>query len=132
MENKRKHLEFIQAIVSRMAGNSFLLKGWAVTLITALFALSSKDTDQDYTLVAYLPLVVFWALDGYFLCQERLFRALYDYVRAVEESKIDFSMDTRGFGSCRNSWLGAMFSTTLLIFYGAVLGVTLIIMYLMR
>lgn len=132
MEKKLKHLEFIQAIVTRMAGNSFLLKGWAVTLIAALFALSSKGTDQDYVLVAYLPLVVFWVLDGYFSYQERLFRSLYDHIRGLEDSKIDFSMDTRPFATSRNSWLGAMFSTTLLIFYGAVLGVILIIMFLMR
>lgn len=32
MENKQKHLEFIQSIINRMAGHSFLLKGWGVTL----------------------------------------------------------------------------------------------------
>ncbi len=32
MEQKIKHLEFIQAAINRMAGNSFLLKGWTVTL----------------------------------------------------------------------------------------------------
>lgn len=28
-----KHLEFIQAIVTRLANNSFLLKGWALTVL---------------------------------------------------------------------------------------------------
>jgi hypothetical protein len=36
---KEKHLELIQAVISRMAGNSFLLKGWSVTLAAALLAL---------------------------------------------------------------------------------------------
>ncbi|WP_373482985.1 hypothetical protein [Acetobacterium sp.] len=40
MENKTKHLEMIQSVISRMAGNSFTLKGWAVTLIAGIFALS--------------------------------------------------------------------------------------------
>ena len=31
-ENKRKHLEFIQQVITRMNANSFLIKGWAVTL----------------------------------------------------------------------------------------------------
>jgi hypothetical protein len=38
MENKIKHLEFIQSTVGRMASNLFLLKGWTITLIAAVFA----------------------------------------------------------------------------------------------
>ena len=30
-ENKRKHLEFIQSVINRMAENSFLVQGWCVT-----------------------------------------------------------------------------------------------------
>ena len=41
MENKIKHLEIIQGIINRMAGNSFALKGWAVTLIAGIFALAN-------------------------------------------------------------------------------------------
>ena len=33
MEKKIKHLEMIQGVINRMAGNSFALKGWSVTLI---------------------------------------------------------------------------------------------------
>lgn len=44
MENKQKHLEFIQMAINRMASNLFLLKGWTVALIAALFALAAKDT----------------------------------------------------------------------------------------
>jgi len=33
MENKVKHLEMIQAVIARMATNSFMFKGWAVTLV---------------------------------------------------------------------------------------------------
>ena len=39
-----KHLEFIQAVITRMAGNSFVLKGWAITLAAAGFALAAKET----------------------------------------------------------------------------------------
>lgn len=95
MENKRKHLEMMQAIIERMAGNLFFLKGWAITLIAALFALAAKDANPKYIVVAYFPVITFWILDGYFLHQERLFRALYDHVRKLDESAIDFSMNTR-------------------------------------
>jgi hypothetical protein len=44
MENKLKHLEFIQQAINRMASNLFLLKGWTVTLIAAMFALAAKES----------------------------------------------------------------------------------------
>lgn len=128
MDNKQKHLEFLQGAINRMAGNLFLLKGWTVTLIAALFALSAKDANQIYAVIAYYPLLIFWVLDGYFLSQERCFRSLYDHVRKLDESKIDFSMDTRAFKhEYRNTWLGAMFSRTLLVYYVALAIVLLIL-----
>ena len=59
MDNKVNHLEMIQGVISRMASNSFALKGWAVTLVAGIFALSSKDADKLYFLVAYIPIIVF-------------------------------------------------------------------------
>src|SRR5437016_12167506 len=105
MENKRKHLEFIQAAVGRMASNLFLLKGWTITLIAALFTLAAKDADKTYFLIAYVPAILFWGLDGYFLSQERRFRALYDNVRRLPEAEIDFDMDTSAFKS-QHTWFG--------------------------
>ncbi len=124
MEQKLKHLEFIQQAVNRMASNLFLLKGWTVTLIAALFALAAKDSKDVYFLIAYFPPLMFWVLDGYFLSQERRFRALYDHVRKLDESQIDFAMDTQPFSNgYRTSWPGSMFSRTLLIYYGSLIAV---------
>jgi hypothetical protein len=123
MENKQKHLEFIQEAVNRMASNLFLLKGWTVTLIAALFALAAKDSKPIYFLIAYIPPFMFWVLDGYFLSQERRFRSLYDHVRMLAEGAIDFSMNTAPYRSeWRNTWPGAMFSKTLMIYYGVLIG----------
>ena len=131
--NKHKHLDFIQSAINRMAGNLFLLKGWSITLIAALFALAAKDTNKSYFAIAYFPLFIFWSLDGYFLSQERKFRALYDHVRTLEESQIDFSMDTRPFSDdTRNTWAGAASSRTLVIYYGGLAVVMLVLMYLIR
>ena len=80
-ETKIAHLQMIQAVITRMAENSFMAKGWTVTLVTALFALAAVDANRFFVYVAYLPAVMFWALDAYFLRQERLFRKLYDQVR---------------------------------------------------
>lgn len=121
MEKKLKHLEMLQAIISRMARNSFLLKGWNVVLVSAIFALASTESKSALVFLAYLPAVIFWLLDGYFLRQERLFRKLYDKVRAMGEEDIDFSMDTSPVETEVASWLRVAFSRTLLLFHGAIL-----------
>jgi hypothetical protein len=81
-ENKLKHLKFSQGSINRMASNLFLRKGWAITRIAALFALSANESNRAYCLIAYYPALMFWALDAYFLSQERRFRSLYDYARS--------------------------------------------------
>ena len=101
-----------------MARNSFLLKGWTITLVAALFAFFLKGGSQSYVFVVFFPVAVFWVLDGYFLSQERLFRALYDHVRKLYEQEIDFSMSTNDYRKDkRNGWAFSMFSSTLLLFY---------------
>jgi hypothetical protein len=133
MENKRKHLEMIQGIINRMAGNLFFLRGWTITLIAALFALFVKDANHDYIFVVYFPVIIFWILDGYFLSQERLFRALYNHVRKLDEKEIDFSMDTSEYKKDEgNSWICSMFSTTLLFFYLPLVAIMLLVTYLLN
>lgn len=119
MENKIKHLEIIQGVINRMAGNSFALKGWAVTLIAGIFALASKDADNIYFLVAYIPVTVFWGLDSYYLLQERLYRSLYEKVRFLPEDKIDFSMkaSAKEFKSKKNTFWDCFISPTECWFY---------------
>ncbi len=134
MENKRKHLEFIQAIVSRMASNLFFLRGWTITLIAALLALFIKGNGSNYVIYFLIILIlVFWILDGYFLSQERLFRDLYNHVRKLKEEEIDFSMDISEYKKYKkNTLIHMMFSSTLLVFYLPLIGVALFIIYLMR
>src|SRR5438045_7442454 len=111
-----------------MAINSFLLKGWSVTLVAALFALAAKESDKKYIVVAYFPVLVFWILDGYFLSQERRFRNLYDSVRVKKEGEVDFSMDTKTFVDSKSGWIASFFSKTLLIFYGSIILLMLFLM----
>ena len=75
MEQRIKHLELIQDVIKRMAANSFLLKGWAVTLVAVLLAFGTKDVKASFVLIALIPALVFWGLDGFFLRQENCFDA---------------------------------------------------------
>jgi hypothetical protein len=118
-----KHLEMLQQVITRMAGNSFLVKGWSITLISALLAFAAKDKISIMAWVAILPWLAFWMLDGFFLHQERLFRRLFDHYRAQpQDTATDFSMDTR-LEDVQDKpevkpWFAVMFSRTLLIFHG--------------
>lgn len=132
MEKKLKHLDLIQGVITRMAGNSFYLKGWCVTVVAAILGLASKDSNEKFLAVVYYPIIMFWIIDGYFLFQEKLYRRLFNDVRRIEEENIDFSMDTQAYKGKNTSWLKAMFSHTLLIFYGIMFLATLIAMLILR
>ena len=57
MENKIKHLEFIQSTITRMNQNSFQIKGWMITLVSALLALYASSERVVYILIAIVPAV---------------------------------------------------------------------------
>jgi len=129
MDNKRKHLEFIQGVITRMNTNSFMIKGWVITLVSALFVLAAKDTNKIYTAVAYIPILLFWILDGFYLSKERQFRKLYKKVAALEEKDVDFIMSIKEYDKGRNTWVRTIFSSTLIPFYITLITVTLIVTF---
>jgi len=122
-----KHLEMIQGVVNRLAGNSFAMKGWSVTLVSALIAIAVDKSDGRFAFAALLPATAFWILDGYFLWQERLFRKLYDAVRLGQRKNPEdaFSMNVAPYFELTPSMLAATFGigkkpNTLLYFHGIV------------
>lgn len=130
-EKKLKHLEFLENVITRMNSNSFLIKGWSITLVSALFALAAKDTNVRYVLIAYVVLPAFWVLDGFFIATERRYRDLYSEVRSRTEEEIDFAMDASRFRKGSRTWLAGVFSKTLIPFYGIALLATLCVKFLM-
>lgn len=118
-----KHLEFIQAVIARQASNSFLIKGWAITVSGAIYGFAVHGASWTIALVGLLPAFMFWGLDGYFIWQERRFRCLYNAVRkgklpADEELLMD--ADDYAQDEC---WLGSVLSRTLGPFYGVIAAV---------
>lgn len=124
-----KHLELVQGIISRMANNSFLIKGWSVTVAAALFALAAKDSDARFALLAILPIFAFWYLDAYYLRQERLFRQLYEKVRSKESSSTvePFSLLTNIYNFDVPKIGKTMLSESNIIFHGVIFLTALII-----
>ena len=126
-ENKVKHIEMIENIISRMANCSFLIKGWTLSIVAAVFGLAAKDSDIKFVLIAYVIIPFFWFLDGFYLSQERKYRALYDKVRCSDST--DFTMNTIEFNNGNKTWLSCIFSRTMFCFYLPLLVVILIIMF---
>ena len=84
-EEKLKHLEFIQTIITRMNTNSFQIKEWMVTILAAFLAIFVATNNNLFILLAGFPVLIFWLLDAYYLMMERKFRGLYGDVAGLSE-----------------------------------------------
>lgn len=131
IEVKIRYLEMIQNIMTRMSTNSFMLKGWAVTLVAGIFVLSAKDSNPMYFLLAYVPVILFWFLDTYYLMIERQYRHLYDLSTEKSASDIDFKMKCpKSSLENKTCYFQCLISTTELFFYvpTAVLVTTVVVL----
>jgi len=86
-EEKLKHLEIIQGVINRLANNSFLIKGWTITISLAGFGLFANNNKPVFLVFVSFADVIFWFLDAYYLRQERLFRELYEDVARVRSRR---------------------------------------------
>jgi len=119
-----KEIDLIQGIITRMASNSFLLKGWMITIVVAVLALT-KDTlvtnDISYlSIILFLPLLVFWYLDAFFLHKERCYIKLYDWVveNRLNTLENQYNLNYKRFEDEVVSIWELMTSGTLFKFYG--------------
>ena len=77
-----KHLELVQAIVTRIANCGATLKNYCITLTTAVSGFAITLHRPIVALLALLPIVVFGILDAPFVRIERRFCGLFvDTVR---------------------------------------------------
>lgn len=123
-----KHLEFIQNVITRKNSNSFLIKGWAVTLVSATFALAAKDANIGYLLICFISIPVFWGLDAFYLSQERCYRGLYNDIVSGSNSISSFSMDASQYDKKKNTWFCCLFSKSIWPVYTAVMLISAILL----
>jgi hypothetical protein len=127
-----KHLEFIQAVITRLANDSFLMKGWALTVAGAFYGFAVKGTNWKLAAIGLMPVLIFWGLDAYFLRQERLFRSLYDQVRQRNAQIEPFAMNAAAHASGVASWRRTLLSPTLAPFYGPVFIIGVLLTAILR
>lgn len=125
-----KEIDLIQGCINRMANNSFLLKGWTISLISIILALSTKEINIILVgLTVLIIITAFWYLDTYFLRIERMYRKLYEWVlKTRKDNKEDerYNLNPHRFEKNVDNILKTMFSETLLTFYGTLFFITII------
>lgn len=134
MEDKIKHLEFIQQSINRMSTNSFTIKGWSITVVSALLALFATNNDKMFILIALVSTILFAFLDAYYLQIERKFRGIYNDVAGLtnEGNRIivrPFEMPLNKYQGCKYCYFKVLFSTSVIWLYGVIV-VGLILLYI--
>lgn len=124
------HLEFIQNIINRMSNNSFLIKGWSVTVSSAILAFIVNNPKPLFAVIALFSSLSFWGLDAYYLRQERLFRCLYDEVRQKAKNpkseKVEpFSLSTEHYDARIPGWFRTLWSKSIIGLHGIVISVVI-------
>ncbi|MEV5953676.1 hypothetical protein AB0M11_07845 [Streptomyces sp. NPDC051987] len=120
-EQDVKHLELLQSVISRLGNNSFLVKGWCITLDSTLIAVTNGRPPWKTIPVAVTVAIGFWLLDGYYLRQERLFRGLHEKVATGGEgSPPPFTMDAHRYGG-EAPWPPVLLSRPMLFCYGSLI-----------
>lgn len=85
----QKHIDILQGIINRMAANSSHCKTWCVTLISAIMIFSLKEKNGDIALLSFIPLILFFYLDSYYLSLEKDFRDSFnEFVKKLHEGTL--------------------------------------------
>lgn len=88
MSDKVDHLNMIESVIARMAGNSLQIKCWCLTIVSVAIVLSRSAI----IIACVLPVVLFCYLDVKCISLEKAYRNLFDDVRRKDDSDIDFTM----------------------------------------
>ena len=129
-EDLRKYLfvevEIVERIISRMGNNSFLIKGWAVTLVIASILFEGIF---PYHIIALVPWFIFWLYDTNFLKAEREYRELYEWLINHRLNNEEYLLDVdrknfkKRFKSKVPCYSQTMLSTKQLAFYGTLFAI---------
>ena len=114
------HLNMLQAIIARLAGNSAQCKTWCVAIISALFGLAGATKSRSIAETAIIPILVFGFVDAAYLANEKAYRDLYNAIAAKIRGRsyglADFA-NLSGPHRCRPLYLGIRFMVSLADLY---------------
>lgn len=124
IEELHKEIDLIQNCIQRMSNNSFLIKGWLITIIAGVVTLSHENMNVSIFLILVFATIIFWGLDAFFLRTEKKYRKMYTWMleqRKLDSRELQYDLEPKRFDNQVESVLKLMFSPTLAGFYLCVL-----------
>ncbi|MEV4758878.1 hypothetical protein AB0J86_27800 [Micromonospora sp. NPDC049559] len=92
-DDRRRHLDYIQAVVARMSTASAAAKSWLLPVVTAAYGYALTTGVGSVAVLGVAAVLLFGFLDANYLRQEKAYRRLYDAVaRGTREVPL-FSLD---------------------------------------
>lgn len=117
-----KEIDLIQNCINRMAQNSFMLKGWALTIFAGVTAFTKgENLSNPVTLVCttIIPFICFWILDSFYLRTEKKYRRMYENMltkRKANNTDGQYELNPKTIKV--DCFIKVMFSITMIFFYG--------------
>jgi hypothetical protein len=123
-----KHLEMLDSVISRIAGQGASLKNYCITLTTAACGFAITLQKPVVALLSLVPVIVFALLDAQYLRLERRFRAVFEDVRLGNWKSVP-SFDMRTASALKASYWSALSSWSIAIFYAPLaIGVIIVVL----
>lgn len=92
-EDRRKHLDYIQAVITRMSAASSGAKGWLLPVVTLTYGYALTQKEDSVALLGVASVVLFMILDAHYLSQEQAYRRLYSTVARGTAEVPAYSLD---------------------------------------
>ena len=122
LSSLHKEIDLIQNCITRMAQNSFMIRGWAISIVVITWAIIGivESWGSIALILLLLPILMFWYLDAFFLMTERRYRDMY---KSVLEKRLNknfenlYDLDSKSFRKGNLDLPKCIFSKTLWPFY---------------
>lgn len=114
------HLQTLQNIIARMASNSNACKGFCITIVSAILVLIADKNQPKLISITFIPIIMFYILDSYYLSFERNFRDIYvNFVKKIHLGTIENSdmYSIPVFTSPYRAFFSSLFSFSTIAFY---------------
>lgn len=123
-KESEQYINLLQENINRMSSNSSNCKSWMLTIVSAILALGvSNEGLQNWAHLAFLPAILFYLLDSFYLGVERRFISVEnDFIEAVKKGKDEEELlfAFKKGGKCYTNFLNmikALFSISTVLFY---------------
>lgn len=127
------HLTIEQSVIQRMATNSTSCKAWCITLVSAILVVIADKGKPNLALLAIIPILLFFALDAYYLGLEKMFRRSYkQFLTKLHAKQImpDDLFVITPVGDQVRTMLESMISFSIFPFYGTLLFTVIVVKWI--